>query len=100
MIYKETYLPVDPDFMEIVAEIIKTGRSGKVHFFNPQGELDDAEGFMKEISKKKEGEFLIIGSQNVRLDKIITILGRPGPSYETYDRYANACLTCEDLDQF
>jgi hypothetical protein len=31
----------------------------------------------------------------VRLDRIITINGKPGPAFDEYDNYANGCLSCK-----
>jgi len=33
--------------------------------------------------------------EQVRLDCIITINGKPGPAFDEYDSYANACLSCQ-----
>ncbi|MFY0600650.1 MAG: hypothetical protein JXR03_13340 [Cyclobacteriaceae bacterium] len=96
----DKYLPVDPDFHEIVQEKINAGELGKVHFFENQFEIGVAQGVIKELKSLADGFFVLVGKDWVRLDKIITLLGRPGPSYETYDRFANACLTCENLGQF
>ncbi len=98
--YQEKYLPVDPDFAEIIAERKKQFPSGKVHFFTPKKEIGLAEGEIGVLEKTEEGLFLMVDKDPVRLDKIITFLGRPGPAYDEYDRYANVCLTCEDLGQF
>jgi hypothetical protein len=38
--------------------------------------------------------FALPGEQ-VRLDRIITINGKPGPAFDEYDNYANACLSCQ-----
>ncbi len=101
MDHKESYLAVDPDFIEILHEMVSLRKSGKVHFFNAKGELDDAEGVMNSTVKETAGEFLCLSSnQRIRIDRIITVLGRPGPAYDEYDAYANACLNCSDEGQF
>ncbi len=98
--YKEGYLQVDHDFITSLKEMKAGKKHGKVHFFNYRGQLDDAVGDVPGINRNDNGEFIEVDGKMIRLDKIITILGKPGPAYEEYDRYANACLTCEDLDQF
>ena len=101
MQYQDNYLPVDPDFLEMVEKMTAGKKaSGKIHYFEASNQIGLAEGDLKGILKNEQGEFLIVKDQQVRMDKIITLLGKPGPAYETYDRYANACLTCEDLGQF
>ncbi len=101
MDYEDSYLPVDPDFMELIDSLIQRKSNGKIHYFNAKGELDDAYGEFLRVSKSQSGEHLVLSKdQYVRLDKIITVLGKPGPAYEEYDRYANACLNCSDEGQF
>lgn len=101
MSYEDEYLPIDPDFLEVIEAAKKNNKSGKVHFFNPKGEVDDANGHILNIIRNEYGQFIQLSdASNLRLDKIITLFGRPGPAYAQYDSYANACLTCEDLGQF
>jgi len=30
----------------------------------------------------------------IRIDRIITVFGKPGPAYDEYEAYANQCLSC------
>lgn len=100
MEYPDKYLPVDPDFSDRVVKFCNEGLNGKIHFFNEQKEIDDAIGTVLQIQNSKNGEYLLLNTEKrIRLDKIITIFGKPGPSYEAYDRYANVCFTCENLNQ-
>lgn len=98
--YKESYLAVDSDFEELVRRLIEEERHGKVYYFDPKNELEGVEGSLKRLEKTSDGIFLRIDDSSVRLDKIITLLGKPGPAYEEYDNYANACLACNDMGQF
>ena len=60
----------------------------------------DASGSDGKVLKEGFEEYILLGEHKIRLDKVITLFGQPGPAYGLYDSYANACLTCEDLDQF
>jgi hypothetical protein len=89
------YLPVPFEFREIIEEQKKSGNDGLIHYFTGTKNIESARGTIKEIAKKESGEFLNLNSgDSIRLDKIITLYGRPGPSYEIYDAYANACFSC------
>ncbi|HEY1025902.1 MAG TPA: hypothetical protein VGE26_12100 [Sphingobacteriaceae bacterium] len=33
-------------------------------------------------------------NSRVRIDRIITLFGKPGAAYDEYDAYANGCLNC------
>lgn len=99
MTYPDKYLQVDPDFSADAKAVAEGSISGKIHFFNAEGKIDDASG-EAQYERNASGEYLNVQNKLIRLDKIITLHGRPGPSYALYDSYANACLACEDLGQF
>lgn len=99
--YNIPYSPIDPEIIEIIEDYIAKSKSGKVHFFDEKGEVNSSEGTVTGIVKNTYGDFLTVsGDRSVRIDRIITLMGRPGAAYDEYDRYANACLACEDLGQF
>ncbi len=90
------YLPVDPDFYEILETTTKENREQKIFFFLPDNSIDQTKGEYKGIEKSNEGEYLALKNEKrVRLDRIITINGKPGPAFDEYDNYANACLSCQ-----
>lgn len=96
---KDNYLTVDRDYIKEIERFISKKKSGKVHFFEIHiTKLLDVTGTIDQIFKTKEGEFILLGDQKVRLDKIVTLFGKPGPAYDDYDRYANSCFTCENLN--
>ena len=98
---KNSYLPVDPDFLDIISVARDQQKSGKVHYFDSEDQIMDSTGPILEIISVDGGEFINLGNgQMIRLDRIITLYGRPGPAYDRYDSFANACLACEDLGQF
>lgn len=99
MEYKDNYLPVDPDFIDDVNKIATKALSGKIHYFDPRGKVDDVQGIVQKIEQKGHVEFVKVDTgELIRMDKIITIMGKPGPSYSEYERFANACLSCENLE--
>ncbi|MEP4531553.1 MAG: hypothetical protein ABJ004_00610 [Cyclobacteriaceae bacterium] len=100
--YSDKYLPVDPDFEQNVLLNVGGAKKGKVHYFDYNGSIGLGEGRIESMEKMPDGCFITMSATDemIRLDKIITLFGNPGPAYDQYDRYANACLTCEDLGQF
>ncbi len=92
----DKYSPVDPDFYDIIEDIREKRVSILIHFFGPKNELNDARGAIQEVVGNKEHEeFLILDSGcKARLDRIITLNGRPGPAFDEYDAYSLACLDC------
>jgi len=90
------YLAVDPDFYEILETTTSKNKEQNVFFFLPDNTVDQAKGAYEGIAKLEDGEFLTLEKeQKVRLDRIITINGKPGPAFDEYDRYANETLSCQ-----
>lgn len=90
----DSYMPVDPDFYEVTEIFLK--KNVKVFYFGKNDELEEAKGILTGVKKIQFAEFIDVeNNELVRLDKIITINGKPGPAFDKYDAYANACLSCQ-----
>lgn len=37
---------------------------------------------------------MLDNNEHIRIDRIITLFGKPGAAYDEYDAFANACLNC------
>lgn len=93
-----SYLPVSPDFIELVNEIPKN-KEIKVFFFRGE-ELDDIHGSFLGVTSDIDGEFILLeGNQKLRLDRIITVDGKPGPSFPEWEAYGNSCMDCFDDEE-
>jgi hypothetical protein len=91
-----SYTPIDPDFYEIIQELADRNVKFTVFFFLPDMEIGEANGDYHRVEKKEDGEFMLVGDEKpVRIDRIITISGKPGPAYYEYNAYADACLSCQ-----
>jgi hypothetical protein len=90
------YSPVDPFIYDVIENAKKKNVEIKIHYFGSENELNVANGAIKGVTiNEKHEEFLSLNSgDNVRLDRIITLNGRPGPAFDKYDSYALACLDC------
>jgi len=86
---------VDPVFDEIFAAEQEKEFS-KVIYFGTGVELMEANGKITKLEKNEiREEYLCFDSgAQVRIDRIISINGKPGPAYDEYNRYAEACLDC------
>jgi len=99
-----SFSPVEHCYTEAIQDAISSGKHGKVFFFNEQDQVDSHEGIvlhLKEISGK--GFFILMDPEGlIRVDRIITLFGRPAAAYDEYDAYANQCLACTggyDMDK-
>jgi hypothetical protein len=91
-----SFTPVSYDFREIIEEEISKRKIGKVFFFNKNNQLDCVEGQIISLKEYSTGWFVeVVPDSLVRIDRIITVNGRPGAAYDEYDSYANACLDCK-----
>jgi hypothetical protein len=98
-----SYSPVQYVYREIVQEEIAKQASGKVFYFTADNKVEEAIGRI--ISMEEEpgkGLFIVMEPPvRLRMDRIITVFGKPFAAYDEYDAYANACLSCTggyDLD--
>ncbi|HEY0898978.1 MAG TPA: hypothetical protein VGD90_06570 [Sphingobacteriaceae bacterium] len=91
-----SYLPVSWEYKEVIAEAIERKTSGKVFYFSGE-QVESAEGQvtgMEEIAGS--GVFVkLTPEHSIRIDRIITLFGKPGAAYDEYDAFANACLSCQ-----
>lgn len=93
----DRYLPVPWDFREVLDEVMQQERSGRIHYFSKAPLIERVEGRIMSLLKEPSGEYLITdGKDKVRLDKIITLFGKPGPAFDDYESYGNACMNCFD----
>ena len=95
-----SYLPVQPVYKEVIDEEINKNASGKVFYFDEQDQISIAEGRVIGLTEiDKQGFFISMDPPaSIRIDRIITLFGKPGPAYDAYDAFANACMDCSGGD--
>jgi len=91
-----SYTPVAYEFREVIGEQIVKKTSGKIFFWSPEETVDDVVGRVVELEERNgEGMFIHLDSgARVRIDRIITLFGKPGAAFDEYDAFANQCLAC------
>lgn len=92
------YTPIDPDFFDLFEKEMKKSPARIIYFgFQEEVVLEEASGKIREIADKgNEGHYAVFeNGDEVRVDRIITYNGKPGPAYDEYDAYGLACLTCQ-----
>lgn len=92
---KTDYSPVYPVYYEVFSAEQEKEFS-KVFYFGKGSEVEEEGGKITGLVKQDAfEEFLFFDTgQKVRIDRIITINGIPGPAYDEYDSFALACLDC------
>jgi hypothetical protein len=93
---ENSYSPVEYVYREVIEEEIAKSTNGKVFYFNGEQVVDSVEGRiikMEEIDGK--GLFITLDPEAcIRIDRIITLFGKPGAAFDEYDDYPNQCLSC------
>jgi hypothetical protein len=91
-----SYTPVQYECREIIEEEIQKGTQGKIFFFNHHDKVDSYEGRVVRMEEiPQQGIYIFMTPENsIRIDRIITLFGKPGAAFEEYDSYANQCLAC------
>ena len=91
-----SYTPVPYDFREVIEEAIVKLSSGKVFYWNEYQKVDEEAGKVDRLEDVPgRGMFITMDSgAQIRIDRIITLFGKPGAAFEEYDAFANQCLSC------
>ena len=91
-----SYTPVQYVYRENIEAEIANHTRGKIFYFNTDQTVESYEGQVTEL-KELAGEGLFIELDpafRIRIDRIITLFGKPAAAYDEYDNYANQCLSC------
>jgi len=90
------YSPVHMDYFEMIENEIIKNNEAKVHYFVKNAELGIVKDKINKIItiNKFEKYLLFYNGSKVRIDRIVTLNGIPGPAFDEYDSYALACLEC------
>jgi hypothetical protein len=91
-----SYTPVQWVYREMIEEEIEKLTEGKIFHFGTKELISCSTGrvnVLKEVPGK--GLFIELDTkEEIRIDKIITLFGKPGPAYDEYDAFGNVCLSC------
>jgi transcriptional antiterminator Rof (Rho-off) len=87
------YVPVSCEFYDEVAVFATEQKTGKIHYFKSLEEkvLASAEGPVSDIVTEHKVEYLTTRRDKIRLDRVVSIFGRPGPAFEIYQSFGNSC---------
>src|SRR6218665_2057657 len=91
-----SYTPVSYDFRETIEEQMAKQTNGKVFFWSAEEKVDEVVGRVEKLEDLPgKGMFITMDSgAMVRIDRIITLFGKPGAAFDEYDAFANQCLSC------
>ena len=91
-----SYVPVQYVYREIIEEEIGKGTTGKIFYFNGDNVVDSIEGMVIKLEEiGGEGSFITLEPDaRLRIDRIITLFGKPGAAFDEYDAFSNQCLSC------
>lgn len=90
-----SYTPVEWVYREVIEEEITKQTSGNIFYFCDDSSVCAEKGAIEKLEDSAQGLFITMDSgAQVRVDRIITLFGKPGAAYEAYDAFANACLDC------
>lgn len=87
------YIPVHCDFYDEVALHATERTTGKIHYFRSLEEkvLASSSGPVLDIVTEYKVEYLITRQDRIRLDRIVSIFGKPGPAFDVYQSFGNSC---------
>ena len=96
----KSYLPVAWEYREVIEEAIENQSTGKIFYFCREEGICEAAGQVVRLEEiTKEGLFIVLDTDaKIRVDRIITLYGKPGAAYDEYSAYGNACMDCSGGD--
>jgi hypothetical protein len=91
-----SYSPVQYVYREIIEEELAKNTKGKIFYFNDDQIVDSCEGqLVALVEREGKGMFIVLNPEyQIRIDRIITLFGKPGAAFDEYDNFANQCLSC------
>lgn len=91
-----SYLPVAWEYKEMIQEAKEKETRGRIFYFCEEENICSKDGQIAKMDDVKgKGVFIQLDTGDmIRVDRIITLFGKPGAAYDEYDAYANACLSC------
>jgi Rho-binding antiterminator len=93
---KDRYIPVSCDFHDEMIALATRKEPVKIFVFNEEGTLDGLSGIIEDVYTHNGEEFILIeNNKPVRLDKIITWNGKPGPDYDRLEKMDHDCHECK-----
>ena len=89
-------LPVAWEYREVIEEQIEQKTAGKIFYFCQEEGICEAEGTVTNLNDiPNEGLYILMDTHvKIRVDRIITLFGKPGAAYDEYNAYADACMDC------
>lgn len=90
------YIPVDQDYHEMIEQEQAKNATAVIHYFNNEYSLGEEKANITGFTTNNSNEEFVAldNGTEIRIDRIIVVNGKPGPAYDEYDSYANACLDC------
>ena len=91
----QSYLPVQWVYREVIEEQMAGQSTGKIFYFDQEEKVAEATGRIQRMEERPDGVFIMLDTgEELRIDRIITLYGKPGAAYDEYESFANACLDC------
>lgn len=89
------FTPVYPHYYDIFAES-QDKESARVIYFGEGITLEEVIGKITGITKNEYNEehMTFENGSAVRIDRIISINGKPGPAFDEYNNLGMACMDC------
>jgi len=90
MVMEELYTPVAISFREELADYAKKRTYVSLQYLSDIREYLSTRAVIKEIIARDDAEYLLLNTgEDIRLDRIIRVEGKPAPGFEDY--FACAC---------
>ncbi len=91
------YTPVDFVYREAVEAAIAQQQYGRIFYFDDHDRLESADGIVVKLQEEQTGWWIELNTTaRIKLHRVITLFGKPGPAYDEYDLYSIRCGECAE----
>jgi hypothetical protein len=91
-----SYTPVAYEYREAIQQAMAKAVNGKIFYFNSQDKVDDASGVITRYEEIPGKGWFIVVNDNIpiRIDRIITLFGKPAAACDEFYALGDVCLEC------
>ena len=95
-----SFTPIAYAYKELLDEAKASRQTGKIFFFNQHNVFDCVEGEIENVIENKDGQFVVLTPPaTLRIDRIITLYGKPFAAVEPSDVLREGGLPVRKCDK-
>ncbi len=96
----ESFQAVECIYRKEIEEELARKTAGDILYLGEGAELCSRSGRIIQVVEDTEGVFILMEPEaRIRIDRIISLFGKPGACFDAYNAFVNACLIYGGYDE-